>query len=83
MVIVNSEPLLSLAQAAKLPVLGESVHVNTVRNWTKIGVSGHRLAARRIGGKLRTTQASVEAFLTAINSPNLGDTDDAGTVSNG
>lgn len=74
-VVDDDDVALTLAQAAKLPMLlvsrgGKPAPPNpsTIWRWATVGIRGVKLRTRRIGGTTTTTAADVRAFIDAINS---------------
>lgn len=47
--------------------LGRPVDPSTVSRWINHGVHGHRLAARRIGGRWCVDREALDRFLEAID----------------
>ena len=45
------------------------VHYTTVFRWTKAGVCGVRLQTTRVGGRLSVSDAQLQEFFTALNTP--------------
>lgn len=43
------------------------VSPSTVWRWVSVGVRGHRLEARLIGSRWRTSEAALSRFLEALN----------------
>jgi hypothetical protein len=84
MIDLNQEPLISIAEAARLRPPGRSgrpTHPSTVYRWIGVGVRGVKLEAVRLGGSLYTSREAIQRFgerLTAgATRPDRGQTSTA------
>ncbi len=69
MIDLSSEPLITLAEAARLRPLGRNgraTHVATIYRWISRGIRGIRLEALRVGGALFTSREAVQRFAEAL-----------------
>jgi hypothetical protein len=65
MIDINTEHLLTLAQAARLRPAGRQgrpTHPSTVYRWISRGLRGHRLESIRLGGTLYTSREALQRF---------------------
>jgi hypothetical protein len=68
----SQEPLLTLAQAARLPWLprrrfGKKLHISTLWRWASTGVRGVRLRVVRLGGTLCLRESDLREFIEALS----------------
>jgi hypothetical protein len=68
---IRTEPLLSLTQAAKLPIFasrrsGRPINVSTLWRWSTTGIRGIRLETIKAGGTRATTLAAIERFFRTL-----------------
>lgn len=70
MIDPETEDLMPLAEAARLPLLrkgGSYTHPGTLSRWATAGVCGEKLETLRIGARIFTSRQAVERFLSALN----------------
>lgn len=65
--LLADEDLVPLADALGFFPAAARPSYQSLSRWAAEGCSGVRLAARRVGGRVYTTRAAVEAFLGELN----------------
>ena len=69
MIDIAKEPLLTMAQAARLRPLGRNgrpTHPSTVYRWISHGLRGIRLEAIRLGGTTYTSREALQRFADSL-----------------
>ena len=67
-----ADPLLTMARAARHPILPEPVSPTTMWRWAKYGLWGHKLRSVSVGGKLCTRLSWLVAFFEALGAARAG-----------
>lgn len=75
---LRHEQLLTLAEAARLPLWGRrrgggSLHVATIHRWATRGVRGVRLATVSVGSTKMTTLEACEAIIAGVTRARAGE----------
>ena len=79
MIDLLNETVVSLSEAAKLPVLprrrrGKRPHVSTFYRWATAGCKGVRLETIRFGGTLCTSLEALQRFAERLTTADCGET---------
>lgn len=75
MIDINTEELIPLGNAAqRVPGrLGKpGVHVSTMTRWCHEGINDERLEFVKVGGRILTSMAAVERFITRVTAAGRG-----------
>jgi hypothetical protein len=64
--ITTPKDYISLGKAVK-KFPGPPPHTSTLTRWSNKGVRGVKLKTKRVGNRLYTTEAAIDAFLAELN----------------
>lgn len=59
-------PLIQIPAELPVGLRGRPISIETVRNWHRRGINGHRLEIARIGGRQYVRRQALDRFLEAV-----------------